>query len=122
MSCTVLLAAFSGLLRGQLLRPDPIYWIDSLQDLYQWKELKIQAFGGTYIDTFAKDSKSSPMVKNFLSRLHLLNYYDFNENKKGTDIDYNGIPRNKIYHMQLQNFLTSSHNILSNKCILIFLL
>ena len=33
MSCTVLLAAFSGLLRDHLLRPDPIYWIDSLQDL-----------------------------------------------------------------------------------------
>ena len=87
MLCTVLLAAFSGLLRDQLLRPDPIYWIDSLQDLYEWKELEIQSFGGTYIDTFAKDPKGGPMATNFKSRLQTLYYYGFYEN----DIDFDGI-------------------------------
>ena len=93
MSCTVLLAAFAGLVRNQLLRPDPMYWIDSLQDLYDWKELKIQAFHSTYIDIFSGVNIDDPMAKNFRDRLQLLHYHQIEEGVKHDlkDIDYNGI-------------------------------
>ena len=44
ISCTILLSAFSGQLRELLIKPLPIYWIDSWHDLYQWKHLKIETF------------------------------------------------------------------------------
>ena len=91
MSCTVLLAAFSGLLRDQLLRHDPIYWIDSLQDLYKWKKLKIQTLGGSYMNTLVKDSKAGPMANNFKSRLQTLYYFPVNGKFDENDIDFDGI-------------------------------
>ena len=93
MSCVVLLAAFSGLLRNQLLRPDPIYWIDSLKDLYEWKELKIQTIGGTYMNTFARDPNAGPMARDFESRLQILHYVKVSGNAKNDerDIDFDGI-------------------------------
>ena len=42
ISCTVLLSAFSGQLRELLIKPLPIYWIDSWNDLYEWKDIKIE--------------------------------------------------------------------------------
>ena len=93
MSCTVLLAAFAGLVRNLLLRPDPIYWIDSLQDLYEWKDLQIQTFRATYLHSYTEHSVDDPMADNFGHRLEVLNYYptvDSGE-KDINDIDYSGI-------------------------------
>ena len=42
--CTLLLSAFSGQLREQILRPRTIHWIDTWDDLYEWKHLKILTF------------------------------------------------------------------------------
>ena len=39
MGCVVLLAAFSGKLRDQILKGEDIYWIDSLRDLKGWKHI-----------------------------------------------------------------------------------
>ena len=93
ISCTVLLAAFAGLVRNQLLRPDPIYWIDSLQDLYEWKELQIQTFRSNYLFSFIGHTVDDPIADNFGQRLEVLNYYptvDSGE-KDINDIDYSGI-------------------------------
>ena len=35
----ILLGAFSGTLRGQILKGEDIHWIDSLRDLYEWKDI-----------------------------------------------------------------------------------
>ena len=43
MSCVVLLAAFSGILRDLMIKAKPILWIDSWEDLLEWEELEIQA-------------------------------------------------------------------------------
>ena len=120
MSCTVLLAAFSGLLRNQLLRPDPIYWIDSLQDLYQWKELKIQTFTYTYMSTFVSDPNGGPMARNFESRLQELHYYQTEENVKNdvNDIDLEGIINGRYYSVLYINN-NKSHNLVTKECQLV---
>ena len=87
MSCIVLLAAFSGLLRDQLLRPDPIYWIDSFQDLYEWKG-QIQTSKGGYFNTFIQNNLNDPMANNFRNRLNVTAGL---VNKDDSAIDYRGI-------------------------------
>ena len=87
MSCTVLLAAFSGLLREQLLRPDPIYWIDSLLDLYQRNELVIQTHGGGYFETYTRTNHlTDSMANNFNDRFEISDWSNIFD-----EIDYPGI-------------------------------
>ena len=56
MTSTVMMAAFSGLLREQMMKPQPIRWIDSLDDLYsdERKDLYITTTDATEI-AFAKE-------------------------------------------------------------------
>ena len=52
ISCTVLLAAFSGQLRQQQMEPKPIQWIDSIEQLLfddNWKHLDIDNSVLTYL-------------------------------------------------------------------------
>ena len=69
MSCTVLLAAFAGLLRNLMIKPKPIYWIDSWNDLGQWQHLNIvtSSFGEIYyyVNHYVTDS----LAKNFAKRI-----------------------------------------------------
>ena len=45
IGCVILLGAFSGTLRGQILKRKDIHWIDSLRDLYEWKDItKLQYY------------------------------------------------------------------------------
>ena len=39
MGCVVMFAAFSVKLKNQILKGEDIYWIDSLRDLKQWKDI-----------------------------------------------------------------------------------
>ena len=94
MSCTVLLAAFSGILRNLMIKAKPILWIDSWDDLLEWKGLEIQAFHtsglGAYIEKY-----DTPMTQNFKSRLKG-GYLTIDEFEKGIkthdkDMDYEGV-------------------------------
>ena len=104
MTCTVLLAAFAGLVRNQLLRPDPIYWIDSLKDLYDWKEVKIQTFQGTYLDKFTEHNIHDPMASNFRDRLKLLYYFQAKENLNY--VDFSGIVEGRTAFVGFLHLLT----------------
>ena len=39
IGCVIMIAAFSGTLRDQILKGEDIHWIDSLRDLYKWKHI-----------------------------------------------------------------------------------
>ena len=91
MSCTVLLAAFSGQLRESLIKPKPIHWIDSWEDLFAWEHLKIETFRSsnlnTYIDQFEKENgKLKERLKILEDELYINNTKTYDK-----DIDYEGV-------------------------------
>ena len=67
MSCTVLLAAFSGQLREQIIKPKSIEWINSWKDLIEWQHLKIETFKTSslviYIDQLEKEEEITKILK-----------------------------------------------------------
>ena len=93
MSCTVLLAAFSGLLRDLMIQPNPISWIDSWDDLAEWKHLCIYTTYASEVNFYISYFSNESIAQNFAKRMKLLNndelYKDFK--RWDTDIDYQGI-------------------------------
>ena len=69
--CTLLLAAFSGQLRDFVLKPKPIYWIDSVEDLYQWKHLTIQTSVISELKYFSENFPNNSMAQDFSKRFQL---------------------------------------------------
>ena len=78
MSCTVLLAAFAGQLRTQLMKRKPIYSIDSLEHLYEWKGIKIFTGRETPFSNYLENNQDDPMAQELKTRLE---FPDF----KGSD-------------------------------------
>ena len=80
MACTVLLAAFAGLLRRQMMKTQPIRWIDSLDDLYseEWRDLFILTSDATEI-AFAKRGghKEFNIPEEAFERLQVVSHIDF---------------------------------------------
>ena len=91
MSCTVLLAAFSGHLREQIIKLKPIHWIDSWEDLFEWEHLKIETTSLSslkiYIDQLGEGNGK------LKGRLKILEDELFINNTKIYDkvIDYEGV-------------------------------
>ena len=71
MACTVLLAAFSGKLRDQQLKPKPIYWIETWDDLYEWKDIQIQTYDLTEVSNFVKNFPNDTMAQDFGMRANI---------------------------------------------------
>ena len=65
MSCTVLLAAFSGQLRQQQMKPKPIHYIKTWDDLYKEKDIKIQTCDLCDLSNYIKNFG---VEKDFLDR------------------------------------------------------
>ena len=84
LSCTILLAAFSGQLREQILRPDPIDWIDSWEDLHEWKDMKIQVNFHSEIKRLINNQPDHPFSLDFKNRLQ----FD-EEDEKNQEDSYN---------------------------------
>ena len=77
--CTVLLSAFSGQLREGLMRPKPIYWIDSIEELHEleeWKDKKIQTFSVTEYANFIENNGNTTMAQDFSKRTDYLQVDD----------------------------------------------
>ena len=103
MVCTVLLAAFSGKLIDKVREPFPIQWIDSFDDLYEWKDINILTSSSSdladYIEIFNKkqhqNEKAWIVARDFMSRTNtsdtdgqnhdrdLSNVIDFDEVRSG---------------------------------------
>ena len=66
--CTVLLSAFSGKLIEQVIKPTTIHWIDSWDDLHEWKHLSIQTVAVSEIVSFTKNNPNEPISKDFQTR------------------------------------------------------
>ena len=92
-----------------MLRPDPIYWIDSLQDLYEWKELKIQTFTATYLYSLTEHNTDDPMANNFKDRLEVLTRFPKENGVKSSlnDLDYKGIVEGRTAFVGFLQMLTT---------------
>ena len=93
ISCTVLLAAFSGVLRDLLIKPKPIYWIDSLEDLIKWEHLTIHTLDRSDLSWFMRNFPNDTMVEAFHKRIVTLSGDDFEQGRKSydNDQDYEGV-------------------------------
>ena len=108
MSCTVLLAAFSGLLRDQQMKPKSIQLIDSLEDLYEWKDLKIKATTYTQFSSLLKLYNESglsqgqilSMATDFSTRIDGEELLSFDPHKKLIEFnelfDVNAVKEGKV--------------------------
>ena len=98
MSCTVLLAAFSGLIRELMIKPKPIYWIDSLDDLAEWKHLTIWTTSATGLSYYLTNFRNESMAQNFVKRIVVLNNDLLSDDPKRWDneFDYNGVKDGKV--------------------------
>ena len=93
MSCTVLLAAFSGQLRERIIKPKPIHWIDSWEDLIEWEHLKIEIFNNSNLIFYIENFADKNMTKKLKGRLKRLDEKEFLKNDRtyDKDIDYEGV-------------------------------
>ena len=71
LSCTILLAAFSGKLLTFLMIPQPVYWINSWDDLFEWKHLKIQTITQTDLGYFITNNPNNSVTQALSSRSFL---------------------------------------------------
>ena len=107
LASTVLLAAFSGQLRVMLIMIKPIHWIDSLQDLYKWKDItKIQTLDWTdfpnFIDMY---NNTDPMATDFDRRyIERLLGVDAIYNSNAV-IDYQGVINGKTVVIFPQHYI-----------------
>ena len=115
MSCTVILAAFSGQLREQIIKPKPIHWIDSWEELFEWEHLKIELFKTSslnlYIDQLGEGNEKMK------GRLKILEDELFINNTKtyDKDIDYEGVRMGvKVLILDEQYIEIIKHNIISD--------
>ena len=115
--CTILLAAFSGKLREQLLKPKPIEWIDSWDDLFEWKHVLVQTMNLSsfmnYLEYFAKDVEK----QNMLHRIKAFDYSDFKkDNLDFSDVlDYEGFKEGRVAFVYDEHYLQMSKlNIISD--------
>ena len=75
MACTVVLAAFSGQLREWVIKPKPIYMINSWDDLLlpEWKHMKIEAGDSSEMYAFTENFPDDPKAQEFKKRLIIMN-------------------------------------------------
>jgi len=75
LACTVLLSAYSGVIRDQFIRANPDVVIDSWEDLYDQKDMKIVTIEGSDIHHFVLDNQNNnEMARDFASRLEIIKY------------------------------------------------
>ena len=96
----MLLGAFSGQLRMQILRPITIKWIDSWEDLYKWKHLNIQVSFYSEIKLFVNNFPDHPFAQDFGKRLQHKegNEYDQDPNDLGDswNFDIEGVKAGRV--------------------------
>ena len=107
MSCTVLLAAFSGLLRDRLLEPQPIYWIDSWKDLAQREHLKIHTFDTSGISIYTSTFPTETLTQNLAKRIKRIKIDEFEVGNKSFDydLDYRGIVNGEVAFSENDDYL-----------------
>ena len=108
----ILLGAFSGTLREQILKGEDIHWIDSLRDLYEWKDItKLQYREFSDFNNYLIKNDTDPLRKYFntkvkecftdIMRFNILSETD-SDCEQVVELDYKGLMEGTtamIFHM-----------------------
>lgn len=81
MSCTVLLAAISGIFREFLIKAKPIYYVDTWNDLARWNHLTINTFKATGLHNYIINYGHEPLARQLAERTKILEYDEFKSGK-----------------------------------------
>jgi len=105
LACTVLLSGYSGVLRSLFLRPNPDDVINSMEDLYDRKDMKILALEGFDIHQFVETQKDkNEMARDFASRLELITFEEYH------------YPLQKAYEKLFSGYVLSYPKYLMEDC------
>ena len=115
-SCTILLAAFSGQLRDQMMNQKLGHKIESWEDLYEWKHLNIQTFTTQDFSDYLDKYSDSPMANDFNKRTERLKDEKFisHELSLDRDLDYKGLINGKtafVFDGHLLNIIKTNLEI-----------
>ena len=89
LSCTVLLAAHSSVLRNIFIRSNPYIVIDSWEDLFERKDLKILVFESSFLKIYAENIDTE-MARNFKARMDSIDYIHKTLDQDNVDKIING--------------------------------
>ena len=118
LSCTVLLAAFSGHLRNRQLTPKPVVWIDSWQDLYERKDITIETSEIMsivfYMDNF---NDTEDMASDFRQRTKIIKEKEYYHGHKSfrDDLDYKGLVEGRVAFILDMDLLQVYKDVLVEK-------
>ena len=118
LSCTVLLAAFSGHVRNRQLIPKPVVWIDSWQDLYERKDMIIETSEIMSIVFYIANFKEKDdMAKNFKARTKIIKEEEFYNGHKSirNNLDYQGLVDGKVAIVFDRDLLHAYKDVLVEK-------
>jgi hypothetical protein len=78
LTCTILLAGFQGVLREFFIKAVPNNDIDSWEELYRRKELRISSPQVSFIRSYAElNAGNDKMAKSFLERIDIVDMFNF---------------------------------------------
>ena len=95
LSCTVLLTAFSGELLKFLIKARPIYWINSWDDLFEWKHLRIQTIAQTDLGLFITKNPNNSVAQDLYLRTDLFPFTILSDPLLKM-FDYKGVSEGKV--------------------------
>ena len=93
------MAVFSGLMRDVLTKPKSIHWIDTWNDLSDWKHLKVVTSTTSSLAYNIKTFGRDPMAEGFADRVSIgidFDKYEKGEKSYDKDIDYLSIKEGKL--------------------------
>ena len=103
ISCTVILAASAGLMRQKMMKRYSIEWIDSLDDLFEWKHMAIQSSDLSRFTYYIYDNLDYRKALDFSKRLNKISSQEFELGH--VDIDYERVHSGEIAVVMYAGYL-----------------
>ena len=68
IGCVIFEAGFAGMLRDQILKGEYIHWIDSLRDLYEWKDItKLQYTEFSEFNDYLMEKDDNDTIRDYFN-------------------------------------------------------
>ena len=97
LMCFILTSAFSSILKDLFIKPRPIYWVDSWDDLVNWRELKIHTVVLNSLVNFIRKNPDHYLSKEIVNNKRLELFETSLLNKKiDIGLDFDGIANGKV--------------------------
>ena len=98
IGCVIIEAGFAGMLRDQILKGEDIHWIDSLRDLYEWKDItKLQYTEFSEFHNYLMEENNNDTMRDYFysktKQCYTLNIRPTSHSncEQTTELDYQGV-------------------------------